>query len=140
MKNQNLIIVILVIAVALGGGFFAGMKYQESKRPQGRFGNFQQGQGGQSQQRQGFRPVNGEIISVDDKSITVKLPDNSSKIILLTDTTAINKSTEGSREDLKTGEMVAAFGTENSDGSVTAANIQLNPQFRGMSGNSSQDR
>lgn len=132
MKNKNLSIFILVIAVTLGSGFFAGMKYQESKRSQSRFGNLQQGQGGQFQQRQGFRPVNGEIIGVDDKSITVKLQDGSSKIVLLSDTTSINKSAEGSKSDLKTGEQVAVFGTENSDGSITAQNIQLNPMLRGQ--------
>lgn len=67
------------------------MKYQQSKSP--RFGNFQNMRGGQFQQRAGSgqRIVNGEIISVDDKSITVKLSDNSSKIVILTDTTALNK-------------------------------------------------
>jgi len=43
------------------------------------------------------------------------------KIIILTDTTAVNKSAEGSREDLK-------------NGSVTAQNVQLNSTFRGMPG------
>lgn len=130
MNKQYIITIILIILVG-GGGFFAGMKYQESKRPQGRFGNFQQGQGGQLQQRQGFRPVNGEIISTDDKSITVKLQDGSSKIVLLTDTTTVSKSADATKADLKVGEKVAAFGTENSDGSVTGQNIQLNPQLRG---------
>ncbi|MCX6782577.1 MAG: DUF5666 domain-containing protein [Candidatus Levybacteria bacterium] len=131
MKNNILIIIVVVALVVGAGSFFAGMKYQQSKIPAGRFGNSQDNRNGQSQQRnQGFRPVNGEIISSDDRSITVKLQDGSSKIILLTDTTSFNKSTEGSKSDLKVGEKVAVFGTNNSDGSVTAQNVQLNPMFR----------
>lgn len=133
MKNPKSIIITAALLILVGGGsFYAGMEYQQSKGS--RFGNFQGNRNGQFQQRMGFRPVNGEIISVDDKSITVKLTDNSSKIILLTDFTAINKSTEGSKDDLKVGEMIAAFGTENSDRSITAQNIQLNPTFRGLPG------
>ena len=138
MKN-NMIVIIVVVALLVGaGGFFAGMKYQQSKSPAGRFGNLQGNRNGQFQQRnQGFRPVNGEIISSDDKSITVKLQDGSSKIVLLTDTTSLNKSTEGSKSDLKTGEQVVVFGMENSDGSVIAQNIQLNPLSRGFIGSPS---
>ncbi len=133
MKNNIIVIIVVVVLLAGGGGFFAGMKYQQSKNP--RSGNFQGNRNGQIQQRnQGFRPVNGEIISSDDKSITVKLQDGSSKIILLTDTTSFNKSAEGSKADIKVGEKVAVFGTENSDGSVTAQNVQLNPQLRGLIG------
>jgi hypothetical protein len=57
--------------------------------------------------------------------------DNSSKIIFLTESTAINKSGKGTKEDLKVGEKVVVFGQENADGSLTARNIQLNPVFRG---------
>lgn len=128
MNRQYFISIVLIILVGVVG-FYAGMKYQQSKGPQGRFGNFQSGQFGQ---RQGFRPVNGEIISIDDQSITVKLPDNSSKIIFLTNSSVINKSSFGSKEDLKVGEKVAVFGVENSDGSITAQNIQLNPILRGF--------
>ena len=53
--------------------------------------------------------------------------DGSSKIILLSDKTTINKATAGSKEDLKTGVKIAAFGTENPDGSVSASNVQINP-------------
>ena len=82
----------------------------------------------------GFRPVAGEILSMDDKFITVKLPDGSSKIVLFSDKTAIDKSATGTKEDLTVGMRVAVFGQDNSDGSVTAQNIQLNPMFRGMMG------
>ena len=137
--KSNIIMVLIVALVVGGGGFFGGMKYQQSKSP--RSGNvqfFRNGNvdgNGQFQQRgqQGLRPVSGEIISSDDKSITVKLQDNSSKIILLDDKTTINKTDEATKEDLKTGVTVAAFGIQNSDGSVTAQNIQLNPMtFRGQ--------
>lgn len=47
------------------------------------------------------------------------------------DTLTINKATTATKSDLKTGEKVAVFGTPNSDGSVTAQSIQLNPMFRG---------
>lgn len=134
MKKEYIIILLLVIIVG-ASAFFTGMKYQQSKTPTGRLGNFQGVRNGNFGQRvQGPRPVNGEIISVDDKSITVKLQDGSSKIIILSDTTAINKSSEGSKEDLKAGEKVAAFGQENYDGSVTAQSIQLNPLTRGFMG------
>ena len=138
MKNKSLLMGAIVVLIFGAAAFFGGMKYQESKRPQfGQLGNgqgprgqFQQGAG--ARQGQGFRPVSGEIISQDDTSITIKLQDGSSKIVLVGDNTAINKSAEGSKSDLTVGEKVAVFGTDNSDGSVTAQNIQLNPQLRGV--------
>ena len=121
----------LILVVLVGAGaFFGGMQYQKSQRSLGRgqfagagqFGN-RNGQG---------RPVAGEIVSADDKSITVKLMDGSSKIVILSSSTAINREASGSASDLKTGERVLVIGTQNSDGSVTAQNIQLNPIFRGI--------
>ena len=72
----------------------------------------------------------GEISAQDEKTITVKLQDGSSKIILLSDKTSINKASVGLISDLTVGEKVAVFGTSNADGSVTAQNIQLNPVAR----------
>lgn len=74
----------------------------------------------------GARQVVGEVINKDETSFTVKLPDGSSKIVLFSGKTSFNKTQEGSMSDLKEGEKVGVFGTENTDGSVTAQNIQLN--------------
>lgn len=130
MKNT---IIVALIMVFTGVGFFAGMKYQQSKQPsradfQARIGA-RQGFAG-AQRPAGSEMIRGEIINRDEKSITVKLPDESSKIILISENTAINKATEGSVEDLEAGKEVMIFGQTNSDGSVSAQSIQLNPVFR----------
>jgi hypothetical protein len=132
MKHKSLIIAILVGVIAAGAGFFAGMKYQQSRRPtfSRQAGGIQGARTGVGANRMGFRPVSGEIISADDKSITVKLQDGSSKIVLFSDKTEINKADTATKDDLKVGERVAVFGQDNSDGSVTAQNIQLNPIVR----------
>lgn len=147
--KQNQLVITIILVLAVGGlAFFGGMKYQASKQPSfGRLGQFngtgmmrnengqtQQGQNGNGSQAQngnrqgmGIRGVTGEIIANDDKSITVKLPDGSSKIVLVGTTTTINKASSSSKSDLTTGTKVAVFGQTNTDGSVTAQNIQINP-------------
>ncbi len=129
-----MIIVVVIVALVVGvGAFYGGMKYQMSKTPargQAQGANRQGSPNGQGRFAGGGR-VMGEIINQDDKSITVKMMDGSSKIVLVSDSTAINKSADAAKSDLKTGERVAVFGMQNSDGSVTAQNIQLNPMFRG---------
>jgi hypothetical protein len=109
------------------------MKYQLSKEPAflrqgGRA--FEQNRQGGNQQGSGGRPVNGQIISTDDKSFTVKMQDGSSKIGIVSDQTQYNQSQQASKTDLKVGDTVIAIGTTNSDGSVTASNVQLNPVIR----------
>jgi len=129
MKNKNLIIMILLLVIVGGGAFFAGMKYQQSKQKNiaRQFLGQTVGRQGAGTNRLGFRPVNGEIIEASEKSITVKLQDGSSKIVIVSENTQINKSEQVGKEDLKVGEKVVVFGQENSDGSVTAQNIQINP-------------
>lgn len=141
MKNKLTAGVLATAVVAGGTGFFGGMKYQQSKLP-----NFAQRFGGnrndlsarpenlsdnQSDRRfGGFRPISGTITSQDENSVTIELNDGGSKIIILGDSTTISTTRKGSKDDLAVGNEVAVFGTENDDGSLTAANIQLNPEFR----------
>jgi len=115
------------------------MKYADYQRTQGRTGGVRQFPGmtgGQAQGRNGLggRPVTGEVINIDDTSMTVKTQDGGSKIIMLSTTTTYNKSTTGTVQDVAVGGQVAVVGTENSDKSMTAQTIQLNPQFRVGSG------
>jgi len=146
MKNQNIIVGILIAIVFGLVGFFGGTKYQQGQDVQldsqrglrGQF-NGQNVQGGSMMRQtgaggvgsaggmngQGFRPVAGQIIAADSKSITVKMPDGSSKIVLISTTATINKAVDGAMADLTVGKNVRVFGTTNTDGSVTASNIQL---------------
>ncbi len=113
------IFIIIVIA------FFAGTKYQASKAPSfdrnrlAGMSNRGMGQAG------GVNMLRGEINQKDGDTLTIKLADGSSKIVFLSDTTTISKSEQGTGDDLVTGNQVVVFGQTNSDGSVTAQNIQL---------------
>jgi hypothetical protein len=144
MKNKETIIVILVALVAAAAGFFGGIQYQKQQKISfgfGQFGNgpgmmnsFNNGQNGSRGNRNGMmsnRQTVGKIINTDDKSITVELNDGSSRIVILSDSTSYSKADPASKADLKTGERVAIFGTTNTDGSVTAQMVQLNPLVRG---------
>ena len=137
MKNTKLIIGALLIVVGFAG-FFGGMKYQQSKgfsMANIQSGDTRTGMAGRSDSertRLGSNSgmISGEIIDKDEVSITVKQADESTKIILLSENTGVNKTSEGSVDDLKTGETVMIFGQENPDGSISAANIQLNSRLR----------
>lgn len=138
MKESKNILIAVLGAILIGGaGFFGGIIYQKSvtsKTPlSGRFGGNtmprvagdRSGAGVQRAGGMGFRPVVGEIISKDDKSITVKLQDGSSKIVVLSETTQINKAEKVDAASLAVGGTVRVLGSVNADGSVTAQDIQL---------------
>jgi len=139
MKQSHMIEAGIALAVVMAGaGFFGGIKYQQSKGIsafRGTLGGANnqmgrtsaQGQAGRGGQMMGGRQVIGDIIAVDEKTMTVKMPDGSSRIVVVSETTSINKASVGTKTDLKVGEKVAVFGSDNTDKSVTATNIQLNP-------------
>lgn len=136
----SIIYAVIAVAAALGLGFFGGMKYQQKSVSNAR-GNrqFQIGGNGAGMgsgvigiggNRMGFRPVAGEVIASDAISITVKLTDGSSKIVIVGEKTQINKADVATKDDVTVGTKVAIFGTENQDGSVTAQSVQINPILR----------
>lgn len=141
MKSP-LLIGVLVALFAGGGGFYGGMKYSET-RSSSTFtdgGNRQEGQGLKRprdgrQVRFGNRVgggdvVSGEILSKDDKSVTLKLRDGGSKIIFFGSTTEVGKLVNGGLSDLSIGTNVFVSGKANEDGSVVAQSIQIRPAPR----------
>ena len=140
MKNQKILFAVVLIIVA-SASFFGGMKYQQSKTPSfsSRFQDFQgmrnipaDSQNGNRARIGGDQTI-GEIISADDTGITIKLADGSTKNIIVPDSATINKTDTGAKTDLTMGTSVIVFGSANSDGSITAQSIQLNPNFRAPS-------
>lgn len=139
--NKNIVIVVIAIVIVGGGSFYGGMIYDQNKSAAGNQGEFANlspqerqarlaqrgttGAGAVRGMRNGGGFTSGQIISKDDKSITLKLQDGGSKIVFFANTTQVMKSAQGSSQDLVVGQKAVVTGTANSDGSVSAQSIQL---------------
>ncbi len=147
--KKTIPIFIAIVVVVGAGAFYGGMRYGQSKNGAGNlgasvFGNmtaaqrqaFAQQNGGNTVagQRGMMRVGNGnftagEIISKDDKSITVKMQDGGSTIVFYSGTTTVQKTDSGTPQDMAIGQTVTVSGSTNSDGSITAQSIQLRPNL-----------
>ena len=142
MTNKNIIVTIILVVVVAIGGFYGGTIYEKnslSKQNLLRNGNSQLGNGGQRGpgggrfgQGQGGNNgagdfAAGQVISKDDKSITIKTRNGGSQIVFFSDSTIVGKTVEGSAADLANGQQVMANGKNNADGSLAAQNIQIRP-------------
>jgi hypothetical protein len=75
----------------------------------------------------GMSFVTGDIISKDDKSVTVKTQNGGSKVVFFTTGTEFGKFTTGNETDLELGKSISVTGKTNQDGSVAAQSIQIRP-------------
>jgi len=137
--NKNLKIstgIIVVLSVTLIA-FYAGFTYGQGKKTAFNDDNAPRFNGQQNQRaanpqgiKKGNQDINltaGEIISKDDKSLTVKLNDGGSKIIFLSASTTVSKMVGGDINDLTVGTSISVTGKTNSDGSANASSIQIRP-------------
>lgn len=141
-KNKKIIFAVVSVLVLIGV-FCGGMIYGKNKTPAlgtNKFGSNMQNRTGQFGANAGSNRMGaggliaGEIISKDDKSITVKMmtggPDSAtntggSKIIFFDTNTMISKMAVGTVSDLSVGSQISVIGTANSDGSLIAKTIEL---------------
>lgn len=137
MRNIKTIVPIILVLIGLGVGFFGGYEYRNYRLTKQTGGAFTgangavrfMGRNGVSGGMMGRNANFGSILSVDASGITIKLQNGSSKIILFDSNTTFANTVSAVKSDLKTGDNVAVFGNANSDGSVTAASVQINPEF-----------
>jgi len=144
------LVAVVTGALCLGVGFGGGVWYQGTQR----VNNFRQGMGnfGANQQQGGQRIqnnqngnwgngqmgmrggnlVSGEVTAKDEKSITVKMNDGSSKIVVVGESTKYTISSEASASEVEVGTKVAVFGEMTNDGTTTATSIEVNPSLRGQ--------
>lgn len=142
--NKSWAAALIAAAVFGGAGFWGGMTYAAAQRPNAAFGANgamfpgRTGAGGAAR----MNGVVGTIIGKDATSITVQLggPNASStngassgtRIVLYGSTTQIEKTVAGSASDLTAGTSVLVAGEPNSDGSISASNIQIRPAGAGF--------
>ena len=154
-SKVGIVVVLLIIFAA--GGFYGGTVYAKGKK-----GSFTAGRGGQMGQfggnvslpagqaggvaggargaRAGGGFIAGEVLSKDAQTLTIKLPDGGSKIILLSDKTEVVKTTTTTLDDLTVGANLMITSTTNDDGSLTAQNIQLRPAGLPVGGGGEADK
>jgi len=141
--KSAIIISLISLAIGFTGGFFfeksrtpsfGGSRMNNGSIPTGNGGPQGQVRGasnnktGSVTQTSNLKQTMGEITKIDDSSITVKTPDGGSKIILVSDSTVINKAAVGVKTDLIVGANVSITGDSNADGSVTGKSININAQ------------
>lgn len=127
--NKILITALICIVIAGASGYFIGNNAANSSSSL-YTGRFQRGLGNIGRGGNG-NVVRGKVISSDANSLTVQLQDGSSKIIVVSGNTTFAKSAQAAKTDINTGDTIMIFGQQNSDGSVTAQNVQINPPKMG---------
>ena len=137
VKTWHIAVVVVVVVAVAVGAFFGGratasggtptvqeaLKVLQSQAQQGNGNGF--GFPGGNGTARGGGAVSGSIIAADATSITVKTSDGGTKIVLVSGSTTVAKTSEATQADLTVGQNVIVTGTTNSDGSVTATRVQV---------------
>ena len=125
--NKKLIGSIVVLVVVAGGSFLLG-KMSGGTTPS-RGGQFTAGQFGGTRGAGGARlgggMTVGQVLSLDSGSMTLQMADGSTKIVLIGDSTMVEKTVLGTKADLTKGTPISVIGTTNNDGSITASSVQI---------------
>ncbi len=139
MNNINKPMILGAIAgliIGGGGGYAIGAKTAAPSGGQNvgqngsQFGSNRTGTNGATNRNRfgaGGGVVTGSVLSLDASSMSVKMRDGSTRVVLYSPTTQVFTSTEGKTTDVAVGKNVMVAGTQNPDGSVTASSIQIRP-------------
>ena len=88
----------------------------------------------------GSQPFFGQVGTVNGTTLTVQRQSRNGNgttfTVTITDTTEFKG---GTQSDIKTGTRIGGYGKSNTDGSITAEQMMLNPAVPGRRGNGNQD-
>ncbi|MBP9765654.1 MAG: hypothetical protein KBD12_00260 [Candidatus Pacebacteria bacterium] len=120
-KSKDIIMCVVLVLISFFIGRWSVGKNSTPSQ------NFQKGNSSQARMKvENFGGmIRGVIGSVDDQGLVIKDQDGTSKIILLSSSTTISKSTTMISSDLVDGLNVMIRGKANTDGSVLAESIQI---------------
>ncbi len=131
MQNKHLLSIIGCAILIGGGAFYGGMTYAKtqtkstSRVGMGAFTGMRGGAVGGIGRPNGVGFLNGEILSKDASSLTVRLRDGGSKVVYYSSSTTVGKVSTGTIDDVSVGKDVTVNGTANPDGSLAATTIQM---------------
>ena len=80
----------------------------------------------------GNGPLIGQVVSYDDKSITIKISDDTTKTVTLGSDTKIYKDVEASKTHLIIGTTISVFSINNDDGTSVVSSVLINPALQGQ--------
>jgi hypothetical protein len=146
MLRERIVWIVALILVA-GAGFYSGNLVGTRTGEQNRARAAQQffgqrgggqggGQGGQGGgQGGGFRGggVTGMVSAVSGNTITVTTRNGQTMTVQLADQGTVRKQVDGQLSDIKAGDQIVAFGTQNGD-TFQATNIQIGQLGGGQGG------
>lgn len=151
---MKILIIIIIILLLIGGGYYifmhTAMQGQNSTvqtqttgsnqypRPSGARA-FGKGQFGSMPS--GSKPIFGLVTEVSGNTLKVQRQSrNGNGTTLTVELTSSTQYTGGSQSNIQNGMRIAGYGTANSDGSINAEKITINPTFptRGTPQNNGQ--
>lgn len=137
MKKPHLFIIVSAVLIAIA--FYGGMRFAKASGAdsrsaafagmEGRFPGGRTRTGGDTDvpmmPRGGENMTRGEIISVDENSVTIKTEVNGSKIVMLSDETQISETVNVPKENLAAGKTVMVTGSADNTGIISADTILI---------------
>ena len=120
--------IVIALIIGIGIGYAGSSAFRPSATAQNARGSFSGMNGGaRGGIGGGGGLLSGTVAKEDSGSITLNTRDGSSRVVLITPATTVQKSVNGSLTDVAVGSTIFVTGATNSDGSVSATSIQLRP-------------
>lgn len=137
-KTLRKTLIVVGIIVVLAAIFIGGIAYQKYVNDKSNPTNTSFGggsRGGFGQGLNGQTPVFGTVQSISGSNIMVQNQQGNTVTVIVNSSTQYRQNRQSAQlSAIQNGDRIVAIGKQNSDGSITATRISINPSFGGGSG------